>query len=108
MLDQGELFSIPNPCRGICQANNRGYCKGCLRSREERFHWHEFTPYQQQIIINLCEKRRRKILQAQHRSDDTTPPEPAPTQQELFPPEPEPTAGELDGRPTNGTQQSLF
>ncbi|TNC91885.1 MAG: hypothetical protein CSH36_07375 [Thalassolituus sp.] len=62
MLDQGELFTIPNPCRGVCTANNKGYCKGCLRSRKERFHWTEFTPFQQQLIINLCERRRLKIL----------------------------------------------
>ena len=62
MLDQGELFTIPNPCRGVCTSNNKGYCKGCLRSRKERFHWNDFTPFQQQLVINLCEKRRLKIL----------------------------------------------
>ena len=62
MLDQGELFTIPNPCRGVCTSNNKGYCKGCLRSRKERFHWNDFTPFQQQLIINLCERRRLKIL----------------------------------------------
>ena len=66
MIDQGELFTIPNPCRGICTANNRGYCKGCLRSRKERFHWNEFSPFQQQQVINLCEQRRLKILAAKH------------------------------------------
>lgn len=64
MIDQGELFVIPNPCRGICTVNNRGYCKGCLRSRKERFHWHEFSPFHQQLIINVCEKRRLKIIAA--------------------------------------------
>jgi predicted Fe-S protein YdhL (DUF1289 family) len=62
MLDQGELFTIPNPCRGVCTSNNKGYCKGCLRSRKERFHWNDFTPFQQQLVINLCERRRLKIL----------------------------------------------
>lgn len=62
MIDQGELFSIPSPCQGICEVNNRGYCKGCLRNRTERFHWLEFTAYQQQLIINNCEKRRQKII----------------------------------------------
>ena len=62
MIDQGELFEIPNPCRGVCIANNRGYCKGCLRSRIERQHWYELTAYQQQQVINLCERRRQKIL----------------------------------------------
>lgn len=64
MIDQGELFVIPNPCRGICTVNNRGYCKGCLRSRKERFHWNEFSPFHQQLIINACEKRRLKIIAA--------------------------------------------
>nr|WP_246624716.1 DUF1289 domain-containing protein [Oceanobacter mangrovi] len=64
VLDQGELFEIPNPCVGICTSNNKGYCKGCLRSRQERFHWNDFTPNQRQLVINLCEKRRQKILAA--------------------------------------------
>lgn len=64
MIDQGELFSIPNPCKGVCTSNSRGYCRGCLRSRNERFHWHEFSPFQQQLIANACEKRRLKILSA--------------------------------------------
>lgn len=64
MIDQGELFDIPSPCRGICTANNRGYCKGCFRSREERFHWHEFSNFHKQLIINACEKRRLKVLAA--------------------------------------------
>lgn len=62
MLDQGELFTIPNPCKGICTSNSKGYCKGCLRSRKERFHWNDFTPFQQQIVVNLCERRRQKIM----------------------------------------------
>ena len=85
MLDQGELFPIPNPCRGICQVNNRGYCKGCLRSRQERFHWHEFTPFQQQLIINLCAKRRRKALQAKAMNAPLDADESPSQQQELFP-----------------------
>lgn len=66
MIDQGELFSIPNPCKGVCTSNSRGYCRGCLRSRQERFHWHEFSPFQQQLIANACEKRRLKILAARN------------------------------------------
>ncbi|WP_211225076.1 DUF1289 domain-containing protein [Oceanobacter kriegii] len=62
MIDQGELFDIPNPCIGICTVNNKGYCKGCLRNRKERQHWYEFSPFQKQLIINLCDKRRQKIL----------------------------------------------
>lgn len=39
MPQQLEFFTIPSPCRGICQSDSRGYCLGCLRSREERFRW---------------------------------------------------------------------
>lgn len=68
MIDQGELFDIPNPCRGICEVNNKGFCKGCLRSRQERFHWQEMSPFQKQLVVNLCNKRRLKLLEAKQRS----------------------------------------
>ncbi len=82
MLDQGELFTIPNPCRGVCTSNNKGYCKGCLRSRKERFHWNDFTPFQQQLVINLCERRRLKILAGP--SEDTIEEETDISQLDLF------------------------
>ena len=62
MIDQGELFDIPSPCRRICEVNNRGYCKGCFRSREERLNWLKYSDFQRQLIVNLCEKRRQKVL----------------------------------------------
>tara|TARA_B100001109_G_scaffold101482_1_gene82816 strand:+ start:45181 stop:45756 length:576 start_codon:yes stop_codon:yes gene_type:complete len=64
MIDQGELFDIPSPCKRICVTNNRGYCKGCFRSRTERLNWLKYTDFQRQLIINLCEKRRLKVLNA--------------------------------------------
>jgi len=64
MIDQGELFDIPSPCKRICEVNNRGYCKGCFRSRTERLNWLKYTDFQRQLIINLCEKRRLKVLNA--------------------------------------------
>ncbi|MCY0967187.1 DUF1289 domain-containing protein [Parathalassolituus penaei] len=69
MIDQGELFDIKSPCRGICTVNNRGYCKGCFRNREERFHWNEFSTYQKQLVVNLCEKRRLKVLATRQQSE---------------------------------------
>lgn len=83
MIDQGELFDIPNPCRGICTVNNKGYCKGCLRSRQERFHWNDFTHFQKQLIINLCERRRLKLTAGRARQVDATQPEETP-QKDLF------------------------
>ncbi|MCD8524043.1 MAG: DUF1289 domain-containing protein [Saccharospirillaceae bacterium] len=64
MIDQGEFFDIPSPCRRICELNNRGYCKGCFRSRDERLYWNQFTTFQKQLVVNLCEKRRLKVLSA--------------------------------------------
>lgn len=61
MIDQGELFAIDNPCVGVCTSNSKGYCLGCLRSRQERYHWNQLTLFQQQIVINLCQKRKLKI-----------------------------------------------
>lgn len=61
MIDQGELFTINNPCIGVCTTNSKGYCLGCLRSRQERYHWNSMTSFQQQLVVNLCNKRRLKI-----------------------------------------------
>ncbi|MCE2571034.1 DUF1289 domain-containing protein [Motilimonas eburnea] len=65
MMEQLEFFNIPSPCRGICRTDNRGYCVGCMRSREERFNWLEFTPTQQRNIIRLCRQRLIRKLRAE-------------------------------------------
>lgn len=59
-MEQLELFDIPNPCRGVCQSDSRGYCLGCLRNRQERFAWQQLTPAQKLYVMKLCERRRRK------------------------------------------------
>lgn len=60
-MSQLELFDIPNPCIGVCQSNNRGYCKGCLRSREERFNWHQKPASERARILKLLGQRRARI-----------------------------------------------
>lgn len=62
MLSQGELFDIESPCISVCKWNNRGYCLGCFRKRDERFNWLKFSDNQRQKIINLCAKRKGKIV----------------------------------------------
>jgi len=38
-MEQIELFTIESPCRGCGVRNSKkGFCKGFLRSRDERFH----------------------------------------------------------------------
>jgi hypothetical protein len=68
-MEQIEIFEIPSPCRGICQVNNRGYCKGCFRSREERFHWNTLTDQQKRQVIVLCQQRYKRYLQRQQHSE---------------------------------------
>ncbi|CCQ09866.1 conserved protein of unknown function [Pseudoalteromonas luteoviolacea B = ATCC 29581] len=62
-MEQIEIFEIPSPCRGICQVNNRGYCKGCYRSRDERFYWNTFSDQQKRHVIALCQQRYKRYLQ---------------------------------------------
>ncbi|WP_041419656.1 DUF1289 domain-containing protein [Shewanella violacea] len=62
-MEQLEFFEIPSPCIGVCQTDARGYCKGCLRSRGERFNWLEFSDAKKTDVIRLCRQRirRRKL-----------------------------------------------
>ncbi|MCG7534691.1 DUF1289 domain-containing protein [Pseudoalteromonas sp. OOF1S-7] len=72
-MEQIEIFEIPSPCRGICEVNNRGYCKGCFRSREERFHWHALSEQQKRKVIELCAQRQKRVMAAKKRCSDTQP-----------------------------------
>ena len=59
-MEQLEFFEIPSPCIGVCQSDARGYCKGCLRNRDERFKWLEFSDAQKFDVIRLCKQRKRR------------------------------------------------
>lgn len=62
-MQQLEIFSIDSPCKGVCQVNNRGYCRGCYRSREERHHWNQFSDAQKRHVNLLCQQRYKRFLQ---------------------------------------------
>ncbi|MCF2857980.1 DUF1289 domain-containing protein [Pseudoalteromonas sp. SMS1] len=64
-MEQIEIFPIPSPCKGICEVNNRGYCKGCFRSREERFCWNNMTEQQKRTVVELCQRRKKRVLAKQ-------------------------------------------
>ncbi|PAX99141.1 DUF1289 domain-containing protein [Pseudoalteromonas sp. HM-SA03] len=68
-MEQIEIFEIPSPCKGICQVNNRGYCKGCYRSREERFEWNNLNNEQKRKVISLCQQRYKRYLQRKLKSE---------------------------------------
>lgn len=68
-MEQLDFFTVPSPCVGVCQANNRGYCKGCFRSRDERFHWQNLTNEQKRNVIRLCRQRYQRVLKARQQQD---------------------------------------
>ncbi|MEL7291848.1 MAG: DUF1289 domain-containing protein [Pseudomonadota bacterium] len=72
-MEQLEFFTVPNPCVGVCTVDDKGYCQGCMRKREERFNWLNMTPAQQLHVIKLCRQRYlRKIRKSQTSSEEPT------------------------------------
>lgn len=63
-MQQLEFFEILSPCIGVCEANNRGYCKGCFRSRDERLYWLKFTEADKRHVVRLCQQRKARVLKA--------------------------------------------
>ncbi|HDZ8829229.1 DUF1289 domain-containing protein [Aeromonas dhakensis] len=75
-MEQLEIFPLQSPCIGVCEVNNKGYCKGCLRSREERFNWLTMTPAQQQEVMRLCRGRKARVEAARRKALEATQNEP--------------------------------
>ncbi|MBL4909231.1 MAG: DUF1289 domain-containing protein [Alteromonadaceae bacterium] len=57
---QLEFFDVPSPCIGICQSDTKGYCLGCLRTREERQNWINLSNDDKQKVIKRCIQRKRR------------------------------------------------
>lgn len=69
-MEQLDFFDIPSPCIGVCSLDERGYCKGCMRKREERFAWLTMSPDEKKHVIKLCRQRyRRKMAKNKQKSD---------------------------------------
>jgi predicted Fe-S protein YdhL (DUF1289 family) len=77
VAQQLEFFDIPSPCRGICQADTRGFCRGCLRSREERFGWMTMTDPEKRQVLRLCYQRLLRLQRAGKKPDDPLPEQPS-------------------------------
>lgn len=60
--EQLEFFEIPSPCINVCEANDKGYCKGCYRNRDERFYWQKLTNGQKRDVLRACRIRRSRDL----------------------------------------------
>ncbi|TPH18528.1 DUF1289 domain-containing protein [Litorilituus lipolyticus] len=59
---QLDFFDIPSPCVGICQSDEKGYCLGCMRTRDERQGWGSFDNDDKQKVIKRCIQRRKRKL----------------------------------------------
>ena len=53
------------------KANAKGYCKGCLRSREERLYWLQMTDSQKHQVMHLLALRKTKIRNRKTEKPDT-------------------------------------
>ncbi|MDO2947772.1 DUF1289 domain-containing protein [Aeromonas simiae] len=67
-MEQLEFFPLQSPCIGVCELNNKGYCKGCFRSRDERFNWQRMSETEQQEVLRLCRDRQRRVLTAKRKA----------------------------------------
>ncbi|MCL9782037.1 DUF1289 domain-containing protein [Vibrio sp. S4M6] len=83
-MEQLEFFVVPSPCVGICTVDDKGYCQGCMRKREERFNWLQMSPAQQLHVIKLCRQRYRRKMAKQKTDAQQSMPKDDDIQQTLF------------------------
>ncbi len=57
---QLEFFDVPSPCVGICQSNAKGYCLGCMRTRDERQDWTNLDNDHKKKVIKRCIQRKKR------------------------------------------------
>ena len=75
--EQLEFFPVQSPCRGICQTDERGFCHGCMRSRDERFNWQAMSDAQKQEVLRLCRQRLQRKLRAMRDQPPEEPDQPS-------------------------------
>lgn len=57
---QLDFFDVPSPCVGVCQSNEKGYCLGCMRTRDERKDWIKLDNDNKQKVIKRCIQRKKR------------------------------------------------
>jgi len=57
---QLEFFDVPSPCIGVCQTDDKGLCRGCFRTRDERQQWLNYDSDVKQKVIKRCIQRRKR------------------------------------------------
>ena len=69
---QLEFFDVPSPCVGVCQSNTKGYCLGCMRTRDERQDWINFDNDNKQKVIKRCiQRKKRQKNKELNKADET-------------------------------------
>ncbi|PXF31242.1 hypothetical protein WH50_11200 [Pokkaliibacter plantistimulans] len=65
-MNQLDLFDVPvpNPCAGVCESDAKGFCKGCMRTRDERFSWNNYNNSEKLQIIQQCRQRYLRRVKA--------------------------------------------
>ena len=77
MAEQLEFFPVQSPCRGICLVDERGYCRGCMRTRDERFNCQNFSDAQKQEVLRLCRQRLLRKIRANKAVESEEPQQPS-------------------------------
>ena len=57
---QLEFFDVPSPCVGVCQSDKKGYCLGCMRTRDERQNWKNIDSENKKKVIKRCIQRKKR------------------------------------------------
>ena len=57
---QLDILDVPSPCVGICQSDEKGFCLGCMRTRDERQGWIKFNNDEKQKVIKRCQQRIKR------------------------------------------------
>lgn len=47
-----------SPCINVCSLDERGYCRGCYRTRDEIAGWIRMSAERQWAVIRACDERR--------------------------------------------------
>lgn len=68
---QLEFFDIPSPCIGMCESDDKGHCLGCMRSRDERQNWKDFSSNEKQKIIKRCVQRKKRKKNKHNKQHNT-------------------------------------
>ncbi|AUZ94064.1 DUF1289 domain-containing protein [Escherichia coli] len=77
VAEQLEFFPVQSPCRGICQSDERGFCRGCFRSRDERFNWNKMSDGEKQEVLRLCRQRLMRKLRVNKPAPSDEPEQPS-------------------------------